>query len=33
MCGINEKDFFDFLIEKFKIERDKFDRSGVYAYT
>ncbi len=27
------KDFLDFLIERFKIEREKFDRSGVYAYT
>lgn len=29
MCGINEKDFLNFLIKRFKIERDKFDRSGV----
>lgn len=28
-----EKDFLDFLLERFKIERNKFDRSGVYAYT
>lgn len=28
-----EKDFLDFLLERFKIERGKFDRSGVYAYT
>ncbi len=27
------KDFLDFLLERFKIEREKFDRSGVYAYT
>ena len=27
------KDFWDFLFEIFWIERDKFDRSGVYAYT
>ena len=30
---IKEKDFLDFLLERFKIEREKFDRSGVYAYT
>ena len=30
---IKEKEFLDFLLERFKIERDKFDRSGVYAYT
>ena len=29
----NDKDFLDFLLERFKIERVKFDRSGVYAYT
>ncbi len=28
-----DKDFLDFLLERFKIEREKFDRSGVYAYT
>lgn len=28
-----EKDFLDFLLQRFKIEREKFDRSGVYAYT
>jgi len=33
MRGINNKDFLVFLLERFKIERDKFDRSGVYAYT
>ncbi len=27
------KEFLDFLLERFKIEREKFDRSGVYAYT
>lgn len=27
------KDFLTFLIERFLIERGKFDRSGVYAYT
>ena len=27
------KDFLKFLLERFKIEREKFDRSGVYAYT
>lgn len=28
-----EKEFLDFLLERFKIERNKFDRSGLYAYT
>ena len=28
-----EKDFLDFLLQRFKIERKRFDRSGVYAYT
>ena len=32
MIGIN-KEFLDFLLERFRIERRKFDRSGVYAYT
>lgn len=30
---MNNKEFLDFLLERCKIERDKFDRSGVYAYT
>lgn len=29
----NEKELLEFLLSRFKIERDKFDRSGVYAYT
>lgn len=29
----NEKEFLQFLLERFQIERKKFDRSGVYAYT
>lgn len=33
MKDISSKEFLDFLLERFKIERDKFDRSGVYAYT
>ena len=32
MTGTN-KEFLDFLLERFRIERKKFDRSGVYAYT
>lgn len=32
MIGTN-KEFLDFLFERFRIERKKFDRSGVYAYT
>lgn len=31
--GNNNKDFLVFLLERFRIEREKFDRSGVYAYT
>lgn len=27
------EDFLNFLLERFKIERNKLDRSGVYAYT
>lgn len=27
------EEFLKFLLERFKIEREKFDRSGVYAYT
>lgn len=33
MNSISEKEFLDFLLKRFKIEQDKFDRSGVYAYT
>jgi len=33
MGDISNKEFLDFLLERFRIERDKFDRSGVYAYT
>lgn len=29
----NKKEFLDFLLERFQIERKRFDRSGVYAYT
>lgn len=29
----NEQEFLQFLLERFQIERKKFDRSGVYAYT
>lgn len=29
----NEKKCLEFLLERFQIERKKFDRSGVYAYT
>jgi len=28
-----ENAFLDFLMERFQIERERFDRSGVYAYT
>ena len=30
---MNNKEFLDFLLKRFIIEREKFDRSGVYAYT
>jgi len=33
MREISKKEFLDFLLERFQIERNKFDRSGVYAYT
>ncbi len=33
MRDIRIKDFLEFLSERLKIERDRFDRSGVYAYT
>ena len=33
MNNPTNKEFLDFLLERFKIEREKFDRSGVYAYT
>ena len=33
MSNPTNKEFLDFLLERFKIEREKFDRSGVYAYT
>lgn len=26
-------EFLNFLLERFRIERERFDRSGVYAYT
>ena len=29
----SNKELFGFLLKRFKIEREKFDRSGVYAYT
>jgi len=29
----NDKELLKFLLERFKIERERFDRSGVYAYT
>ncbi|RKI83800.1 Fic family protein [bacterium 1xD42-87] len=33
MNSPKNNDILDFLLERFKIEREKFDRSGVYAYT
>ena len=28
-----KKEFLDYLLERFQIERKKFDRSGIYGYT
>ena len=33
MKVMSQEEFLKFLVERFKIEREKFDRSGVYAYT
>ena len=33
MNNLTNKEFLYFLLERCKIEREKFDRSGVYAYT
>lgn len=33
MDNHTDKDFLNVLLERFQIEREKFDRSGVYAYT
>lgn len=33
MDNATNKEILDFLMERFKIEREKFDRSGVYAFT
>ena len=33
MSKFTNKEFMNFLIKRFKIEREKLDRSGVYAYT
>lgn len=33
MKVMSQKEFLKFLFERFRIEREKFDRSGVYAYT
>ena len=33
MNNVDNKEFLGFLLERFKIERERFDRSGVYAYT
>ena len=33
MSNPANKELLNFLMERFKIEREKFDRSGVYAYT
>jgi len=33
MNNSTDKEFLSFLLKRFKIEREKFDRSGVYAYT
>lgn len=33
MHDSSDKEILKFLLERFKIERERFDRSGVYAYT
>lgn len=33
MSNFSNEDFLKFLLQRFKIERERFDRSGVYAYT
>lgn len=33
MGDLNHKDLLRILLERFKIEREKFDKSGIYAYT
>ena len=33
MKNDTNKEFLNFILERFKIEREKFDGSGVYAYT
>lgn len=33
MSDRKNKEFFDFLLGRYRIEKEKFDRSGVYAYT
>lgn len=33
MSNDRNKEFLNFLMERLKIEREKFDRTGVYAYT
>lgn len=33
MNPTTNKEFLNFLLKRFKIERERFDRSGVYAYT
>lgn len=33
MDNDRQKEFLNFLLERFKIERQRFDRSGIYAYS
>ena len=33
MCNDTNREFLNFLLERFHIERQRFDRSGVYAHT
>lgn len=33
MSHCKDREFLNFLLDRFKIERERFDRSGVYAYT
>ncbi|RKJ42700.1 Fic family protein [bacterium 1XD8-76] len=33
MSHCKDREFLNFLLDRFKIEKEKFDRSGIYAYT
>ena len=33
MSSCKDREFLNFLLDRFKIDRKRFDKSGVYAYT